>query len=879
MNYHVIAHTHWDREWHQTYQQYRVKLVRFMDELIQLLETNPAYISFMLDGQTIVLEDYLEIKPDNREKIEKLVQDERLLIGPWYIQPDEFIPSGESLIRNLLIGQQIADEFGPAMQIGYLPDSFGQAAQIPQVLHGFGIKNALFWRGITDEETNKTDFWWEGPDGSKVLTTHLPLGYGNGRMLSTDLEQNLKVIEENNKELKDMVNSTSMLLMCGFDQKSATKELPEIVEELNSHYSTIGSNSSVKISKLKDYFDSVQEEPQNLETIQGEFRKGKNMRVHVSIASTRLDLKKKNFEVQNLYEKYIEPLNTMSLLLGNNYDKDIINKGWKYMLQNHAHDSICNVCTDATHKEMEMRYEFAKQIGQTVQNDVTTDLINKIKFDYNKGIPLIVFNTLGHKRTNIVEATLHLKSKEFAIVDPKGNHIPYQIIETKKENLNDKQIEIGVKNEDQFVWTTNIKFLAEINGLGYKTFYIKENRSTNHDSTHIYQDGVFSNDYFQVKVQSNGSISVKERLTGKKYSNLNVFEEGGNAGDEYDFSPPREDMIITTKDSTPEIVVIHNGPIFATVKIVHTLQFPEDTDVNGRSKETKSSTIETLATINRHENRIDIRTVIDNTVKNHRIRALFESGLKASTHTADQQFGTICRENFLPQVEYWEEEKWEEKYYPIYPQQKFVNVSDEEQGLTIFNKGLPQYEILNGQEPTIALTLLCGTDYMGKQDLVDRPGRRSGLHVETPDSILYGNHEMEYSIMPHSGNLNDAKIGVTSNEYTAPMVAIPVYHQSEAGKFKDVNHFFALDNSQMAISAVKKCENDDSIIVRIYNTTNQELPIAMASVNTEFFNKIEVVDFNEILHPEADERIQLNESEIVLNDLKSNEIISFKLSR
>jgi mannosylglycerate hydrolase len=878
MNFHVISHTHWDREWHQTYQQYRVKLVRFMDELIELLDNSPMYTSFMLDGQTIVLEDYLEIKPYKKEAITKLVQEGRLLIGPWYIQPDEFIPSGESLIRNLLIGQQIAKDFGPAMQVGYLPDSFGQAAQIPQVLNGFGIKNALFWRGITNEETDKTEFWWEGPDGSKVLTTHLPLGYGNG-VLSTNLEQNLKTIDKNVNDLKHMITSPNMLLMCGFDQRSAIKELPEIVEELNQHFSFKDKEYSIKISKLQDYFDAIRQESKKLETLQGEFRKGKNMRVHVSIASTRLDLKKENFEVQNLYEKYLEPINSMSHLLGNNYDNAIINQGWKYALQNHAHDSICNVCTDATHKEMEMRYQYAKQIGETIQNSATNELIEKIKFDFDKGLPLIVFNTLGHKRRNLVDATVQLKSEEFALVDRDGAVIPYQVIETVRENLNDRQIEIGVKNEDQFVWTTKIKFFAEIEGLGYKTFYIKENEQNPVKGSNVYQNGVFSNDFFQVEIQPNGTLTIKEHSSEKEYKHLNLFEESGNAGDEYDYSPPREDVIITTKDSVPSITVVQNGPVFAKVKITHDLKVPVDTDVNGRSKEYKSTMIETFVTVNRHEDRVDIKTVIHNTVKNHRIRALFETGIMTNKHVADQQFGTIQRNNYLPQIEYWEEEKWEEKYYPIYPQQKYVDVSGDDKGIAILNKGLPQYEILKNNEPVIALTLLCGTDYMGKQDLVDRPGRRSGLHVETPDSSLIGTHEMEYSIMPHSGNAVEAKVGMKSNEYVATMVAVQVNEQSGRSKFNDNISFLQLDHTDMAISAVKKCETDESMIVRIYNTTDQEISYMKARVNNDFFNNVEMVDLNENVIPETNERFKWNQDALELKDIARNEILTFKLSR
>jgi mannosylglycerate hydrolase len=848
-----------------------------MDELIALLETTPAYTSFLLDGQTIVLEDYLEIKPGNRERISKLAKEGRLVIGPWYIQPDEFSPSGESLVRNLLIGQKIGDEFGPNMMIGYLPDSFGQAAQIPQVLSGFGMKYVLFWRGITNEETEKTDFWWIGPDGSKVLATHLPLGYGNARILSKDFEQNAALIEENYEKLKEMATTNNMLLMSGFDQRSANKDLPDIIAELNQHYKEDGSDFQVSLSRLQDYFEELEQESTNLENLSGEFRKGKNMRVHVSIASTRLDLKKKNFEVQNLYEKYVEPINTVSYLLGDHYDNDIINRGWKYLMQNHAHDSICNVCTDATHSEMALRFEFAKQIGETVQKTATEELLSKIKFQ-EEGVPLLVFNSLGQKRKNLAEATIHLTYKEFAIVDRDGNEVPYQIVERTEENLNDKLIEIGVKNEDQFVFTSKIKFLAEVDGFGFNTYYIIEKAPIGNVFADIYQNGAFANDFIEVKIADNGSLTVKEKKSSVVYTDLNVFEEGGNAGDEYDFSPPREDEIITTRDAKPEVTVVHNGPLFATVKITYQMEFPVDTDVNRRSDERKDSTIETFVTVNRYEDRVDVKTVINNTVSNHRIRTLFETGIHTKTHVADQQFGTIRRDNYLEQVENWEQEKWEEKYYPIYPQQKFVDVSDEKNGIAILNKGLPQYEILYAEKPTVALTLLAGTDYMGKQDLVDRPGRRSGLHVATPDSLLLGRHEMEYAIIPHVGNEVEAGIGIKSSEFTSPFVTVTGRVESENSSVNDQSTFIRLDGSGMSISAVKKAECDDKVLVRIYNTTNQPIAEAKMEINKEFFKEIQLVNLNEAPLADDAERVVMNYQEVVLKDIRPNEFFSFILS-
>ena len=878
MKFHVISHTHWDREWHQTYQQYRVKLVRFIDELLELLETRPDYHSFLLDGQTIVLEDYLEVKPQNEERIAKLIKDERIIVGPWYIQPDEFIPSGESLIRNLLIGQQIAHKFGPSMELGYLPDSFGQAAQIPQVLSGFGIKNALFWRGMTNEETNKTDFYWEGPDGSKVLTTNLALGYGNARLLSKDHDENIKIVDENFDALQDKATTGNILLMSGFDQRTANPDLPEIITELNKHYLENSIPFEVQFSRLEDYFEGLLEGMDELETLSGEFRKGKDMRVHVSIASTRMDIKKQNFEVQNLFEKYVEPLNSVSFLFGGVYDNDIINQGWKYMMQNHAHDSICNVCTDDTHREMVIRYDAAEQIGETVRGLAIDDVIRNVKFKENKGNPLVIFNTLGSTRKGLAETTLHLKSRNFSMYDQNGEEVPFQVLEQTEENLNDKQIEIGVKNSDQFVFTTKIKFLAEVDGFGFTTYYVKENApSSQQVFADVYQNGTFTNDHLELKVEENGSLTVKERKTGAIFEGLNILEEGGNAGDEYDFSPPREDVVITTEKAKPEITVVQNGPLVSTVKIAYELAFPVDTTVDSRSEEMQRSFFDTYVTVNRYENRVDIKTVIDNTVKNHRVRALFETGKTVKTHVADQQFGTIRRDNYLKQVEYWEQENWGEKYYPIYPQQKFVDVSDEESGLGIINKGLPQYEILNASKPTVALTLLATTDYMGKQDLVDRPGRRSGLHVETPDSLMLGVYEMEYAVVPHAGNEIDAQIGNRSLEFMTPFVAVPVAQAGDAGTIDDNHTFIQINEPNIAISAMKKSEVDNSLIVRIYNTTNQSIDAASVSFNQDFFKAIGLVDLNES-KIQADDRFTVMDNQVHLTAIRSNEIINLKLS-
>ena len=176
---HLISHTHWDREWYLTFQQFRMRLVKLVDSLLHILETNPEFSHFNFDGQTIVLEDYLEIKPQNRERLEKYIQEGKIAVGPWYILPDEFLVSPEATVRNLLLGHKIAKVFGQVMKIGYIPDPFGHLSQMPQILRGFDIDNIILWRGFGGEaEQTDSEYYWEGPDGSRLLLIHFPsIGY------------------------------------------------------------------------------------------------------------------------------------------------------------------------------------------------------------------------------------------------------------------------------------------------------------------------------------------------------------------------------------------------------------------------------------------------------------------------------------------------------------------------------------------------------------------------------------------------------------------------------------------------------------------------------------------------------------------------------
>jgi mannosylglycerate hydrolase len=164
---HVISGTHWDREWRHTAEQSKPRLVELIDSMIEILENNENYKVFCLDGGMVVLEDYLTIRPEKKEKLKKLAKSGRISLANWYTLPEMFTVAAEALIRNLKLGQQMAKEYGGAMKSGYTPTSYGQISQLPQIYKEFGIDNAIFYRGTT-KYLYKPLFLWEGLDGSKL---------------------------------------------------------------------------------------------------------------------------------------------------------------------------------------------------------------------------------------------------------------------------------------------------------------------------------------------------------------------------------------------------------------------------------------------------------------------------------------------------------------------------------------------------------------------------------------------------------------------------------------------------------------------------------------------------------------------------------------
>ena len=222
---HVISHTHWDREWYQPLELFRLRLVDLIDRLLDLMESDPEFRFFNLDGQGIVLEDYLRLRPGNEQRLKALISEGRITIGPWYVLNDEFLVSGESTVRSLLIGHRVVSQFGPVMKIGYLPDQFGNMSQMPQILRGFGIDNCIFGRGWQAVDGRNMEFEWRSPDGSSVLSSLMWFWYNNAQDIPAEAEAGKTWFEALRNRMAPVSGSSHLLFMNGVDHLEAQYNL------------------------------------------------------------------------------------------------------------------------------------------------------------------------------------------------------------------------------------------------------------------------------------------------------------------------------------------------------------------------------------------------------------------------------------------------------------------------------------------------------------------------------------------------------------------------------------------------------------------------------------------------------------------------------
>jgi len=415
-----VSHTHWDREWYRPFEEFRIRLVQMMDKLLDILDSGVDYQCFMLDGQTIVLEDYLAIRPEREPDIAAYVRSGRLLIGPWYILPDEFLVSPESTIRNLLTGARVASRFGPRMNVGNIPDPFGHISQLPQILRGFGMDCAAFSRGVGDAPN---EFLWAAPDGSEVLAIHQHDGYGNAARMPAEPEAFVARTEQIVESLAPSATTRHLLAMNGSDHLEPQPELPRLIGLANQALPEL----DMRHGTLPQFIADVRASAPTLERHRGELRDCSRMPLLPGVLSARMWIKQRNDACETLLTRWAEPFSALAQYVGAEQVLEgqaaFIRQAWHYLLQNHPHDSICGCSIDQVHREMDVRFDWAAQIGEHVAQSCLQAIADAV--DTASGgdtSAVVVFNPTTRDRADVVRVEIPVPDGRAQVVLVSGSH-------------------------------------------------------------------------------------------------------------------------------------------------------------------------------------------------------------------------------------------------------------------------------------------------------------------------------------------------------------------------------------------------------------------------------------------------------------------------
>lgn len=821
---HIISHTHWDREWYMSFESHRARLVELMDCLIETMERNPDYKYFHLDGQTIVIEDYLEIKPEMKSRLDALIKDGRIQVGPWYVLQDETLISGEANIRNMLEGHRFCKENGyPVTKVGYFPDAFANISQAPQILSGFGIDNAVFGRGLgavmadnkVGEVADDKELIWEGADKTRVLGIMFTEWYDNANEMPVDENKCKEKMDKMLALFRKYSKTSHWLGMNGSDHQPIQQNLVEALDIARQLY---GEEVEIVHSNFNEYISALRPEREKFTLIKGELtgQKTTGKSPISDTASTHQQLKIKNHSVQNLLEQQSEPISVMAMLLGDTYRDSFLRYGWKKLMQNHPHDSICACSCDDVAIQMSARFDCARDVAEYVRNEAAEYIAENIDTKNLGTKNLVVFHTNPGTTFATVKGEVWLKEPtDFYITDKVGKVINADIVCHGKQftfKLPKDSFRVPIRD-----YKYTVTFPAKLSGVGYSVYKVNTGSAKSDGYDIKVSDKGAENKYIKLQIENDGTLNIYHKITEKNYTGFNLFEDSGDSGDGYNYKPTADAESIFSKNAC--VRLLKQTPFSATFEITSYIDIPKAMDENKcRSTDTVSTKIVSTVTLTADSRRVDIKTTFNNQCENHRLRAYFPTEIKTPYAMADGQFDVIRRE--IKPGENWQN--------PCYNQrmQAFVGIEDEKSGVLIASRGIYSYEILRDSKNTVALTLLRAVGTFGDW---------TWGQMSNPLMQVKGEITLEYSVIPYEVK---EKASAFNEAYTFSGDRVFTFETGcHDGKLPQSKSFIKLEGDFITATAFKRAEESDGAILRICNVSEESQKVKI-DFNKELFTQI-----------------------------------------
>ncbi len=786
---HLIPHTHWDREWYLPFQVFRARLVDLIDRVLETMEADPRFV-FTLDGQLATVDDYLEIRPEAETRIRRLIGEGRLAVGPWQILADEFLVSGESIVRNLETGWRRAEELGGTMAVGYLPDMFGHVAQMPQLLRRAGLADAVVWRGVP-AAVDRHRFLWEAPDGSTVRAEYLVGGYGNAAYLLDAPELLAERLEMFAESVAPFFGSDDLLAMYGNDHMEPSPELVGHVERANAAQERF----RVELETLGDYMGRPGND-EGLVRIRGELRSAARANMLVGVTSARIDLKAACARAERLLERYAEPLQA---LYGETWPEELLRVAWSRVIQNSAHDSICGCSVDAVCDQVLARYAEAEQVA----GELTRRAAEVAAARAPRGA-IVALNPSPHERNDVVDVELPVPDEweDVALELADGSLAATQEVSRSRPVLYSAELEgpelaaffrrihgrelfgrflngvcveegrvtFDVADEPDPEWLDvdalrravpadgrrRVEILAEPRrrllaavpapALGWSAARLVQGSGS---VEHAVQAGPreLRNGLLEVAVAGDGTLRLDD------LDRVGRLVDGGDFGDSYNYAPPFADTLVEQPESV-SVELRAVGPVVGELEVVRTYRWPVGVlpDGSARSTETAPVAVTTHVELRAGEQFVRLRVSFENPCSDHRLRFHVPLPRPAPSSFAEGQFAVVERSG-LPEAGHGEVQ------LGTYPARGFVDAG----GVAILLPHVLEYELLEERE--LALTVLRATGLISRSA---HPYREepAGPEVEIPDAQCRRPWSVAFALYPHA----DGDVLAQVERYQHPFV-------------------------------------------------------------------------------------------------------------
>ncbi len=748
----VVPHTHWDREWYDPFQTFRLRLVDTVDQLLPLLESDPSYARFLLDGQMAAVDDYLEVRPEAEARLRALAAAGRLAMGPWYALMDEFLVSGETIVRDLQLGMRRATAFGGAMPVGYLPDMFGHVAQMPQLLRLAGLEHAVVWRGVPSAVT-KTAFWWEAPDGSRVRAEYLPVGYGNGSLLPDDAKALVRRVQDHLEEIGSFLLG-DLLLMNGSDHLPPQPGLGRVVAEANA----LQDDFILEVTSLPEYLATAPTD--DLERWLGELRSGARANLLMGVTSNRVDVKRAAGAAERALERRAEPYGAL-FLPPERWPERVLELAWREMARNAAHDSVCACSVDEVVDAVLHRYASARQIADGVAERALAELARSMA----EPGPVVV-NPAARPRSGVVELVVGevVPDGPGAQVLSERTELPGQMtldgptmrtilgmlqgpridddawiqdVQVGEDETGiDLTVTIGAHENPDVPMAAARQDLAsrigarpdvpvrvrleqppirrvaalvrDVPGFGWQALAVVE--PTHPVRVEDRADGavVLDNGLVTVVVDpEDGTFSVNGT------AGMGRLVDGGDLGDSYNYSPPARDTTVDRPESVA-VAIGEQGPVRATAVVTAAYRWPDHVDGSGQRRvDEQRVAVTTVLEVRADEQIVRIATSFVNPSRDHRLRVHLPLPHPADHSEAGCAFTSVRRGLTA-------EGRPDELGLPTFPARPFVTAG----GLTVVHDGVVEYELVDmadGTAHALALTVLRSTGMLSRLGMAYRP--------------------------------------------------------------------------------------------------------------------------------------------------------------